>query len=155
MGWLSQHIFLGKKSCNKKILNAEQSRRACHNSTCESTRAPRKQPALLKSVPWCGGEGGGLALCKLAIPGLPAFLLYLFSISYSPFRPRGIPPPRTKWGATPIAKMMESFFFALGRKRVTWSGDTERQRHCREQPPQPPTPALSPPLVVVGTIRET
>lgn len=48
--------WVGKKSCKKKILNAEQSRRACRNSRVSQPGAPRKQPALLKSVPWCRGD---------------------------------------------------------------------------------------------------
>lgn len=89
MGLAFTAHFLGKKSCNKKILNAEQSRRACRNSTCALTRSASQTACLVKISP---SVRGGLALCKLAIPGPPAFLLYPLSISCSPSTSRGISP---------------------------------------------------------------
>lgn len=46
-------------------------------------KAPRRQPALLKSVPWCGG----ISALQTSHPSLPAFLLSLLLVLLLIFLP--------------------------------------------------------------------
>lgn len=98
--------------------------------------APRRQPALLRPAPRCGGS----ALCRL---GGQACLWFYFACCAALPDLSPVAVPRGGFlhvmGAAPIAKMMERFFFALGRKIVTCARNTDRQRHCGGQ-----LPCLSP-----------
>lgn len=72
----------------RKLLMQNKAEEPATTARVSQLKAPRRQPALLKSVPWCWG----ISALQTSHPSLPAFLrsLLLSLADRPPFVPGGI-----------------------------------------------------------------